>query len=78
MELSDDQWRTLALSGGDDYELLFTAPTSRRQAVADAAQASHTLVTRIGHIHAQRGLRLVDRDGLPLPNIYISFDHFAP
>ena len=77
MDLSDGQWRALALSGGDDYELLFTAAPSRRHAVSDAAQASHTPVTRIGHIHAQAGLQLIDCNGAPQPNIYQSFDHFA-
>ena len=36
------------LAGGDDYELAFTAPVARRAAVAAAAQASGTPVTRIG------------------------------
>lgn len=72
-----EQWRAWALAGGDDYELLFTAPPSRRQAVAAAAQSSQTPVTRIGQIDAQRGLRLVDAQGQPVPNTYGSFDHFS-
>jgi thiamine-monophosphate kinase len=65
------------LAGGDDYELLFTAPPALRDAVARAAQGSQTPVTRIGHIEAQRGLRLVNGQGQVLPNSYRSFDHFA-
>ena len=42
-----------------------------------AAQASQTPVRRIGQIDLERGLRLVDDQGQPLPNIYTSFDHFA-
>ena len=76
-EMSTDQWRSLALAGGDDYELLFTAPPSQREAVAAAARASQTPVTRIGQIEAQGGLRLVDNQGRTLPNNYTSFDHFA-
>lgn len=77
----DAQWleatrRTLVLSGGDDYELLFTAPVHQRQAVADAARLSQTPVTRIGQIQAQPGLRLVDGAGQPVANTYQSFDHF--
>jgi thiamine-monophosphate kinase len=75
--ISPTQWRDWALAGGDDYELLFTAPTSRRQAVAMAAQVSQTPVTRIGQIEPERGLRLVDGQGQTIPNIYTSFDHFA-
>jgi len=76
-EISPDQWRDWALAGGDDYELLFTAPASQRAAVATAAQASQTPVTRIGQIDMERGLRLVDAQGQALPNRYSSFDHFA-
>ena len=77
IEISTAQWRDWALAGGDDYELLFTAPVSKRQAVAMAAQASQTPVCRIGQIDLERGLRLVDDQGQTLPNIYTSFDHFA-
>ena len=65
------------LAGGDDYELAFTAPVARRAAVAAAAQASGTPVTRIGRIEAEPGLRLVDAQGRPVARRYASFDHFA-
>ena len=65
------------LAGGDDYELLFTAATAQRAQVAQAAQRAQTPVTRIGQIEAERGLRLVDENGLLLPNTFASFDHFA-
>jgi thiamine-monophosphate kinase len=64
------------LSGGDDYELAFTAPASQRQAVQAAALASNTPVTRIGQIEAAHGLRLRDAQGQTMPNNYGSFDHF--
>ncbi|WP_296490582.1 thiamine-phosphate kinase [Rhodoferax sp.] len=72
-----EDWRALALCGGDDYELLFTAPPRHRAAVAAAALASQTPVHCIGHIEAGAGLRLVDDQGLALPDHYASFDHFA-
>ena len=65
------------LAGGDDYELAFTAPPALRAAVAAAAQRAATPVTRIGHINAEAGLRLVDGEGQAVPNSYASFDHFA-
>ena len=77
IDLPLEQWRALALSGGDDYELLFTAPASQSAAVAAAAQASQTPVHRIGRIEAAAGLRLVDDQSQALPNHYASFDHFA-
>jgi len=71
------QWRSLALAGGDDYELLFSAPASARSQVMQAAASSQTQVTRIGAIEEASGLRLVDSEGSELPNRYSSFDHFA-
>jgi thiamine-monophosphate kinase len=72
-----EQWRAWSLAGGDDYELLFTAPVAARHQVAAAAQISQTPVTRIGTIQAERGLRLVDGQGEAVTNTFASFDHFA-
>lgn len=76
-EIDGEFLRRCTLVGGDDYELLFTAPPARRAAVAAAAQASATPVTRIGCIEAQPGLRLVDAAGQHVPLRYAAFDHFA-
>ncbi|MDP2769605.1 MAG: thiamine-phosphate kinase [Giesbergeria sp.] len=65
------------LAGGDDYELLFTAPAAARAAVAAAARASGTPVTRIGGIEAEPGIRLINAQGQPVVHRYASFDHFA-
>ena len=73
---ANKQLKTI-LSGGDDYELAFTAPPSARQAVLGASTGSHTPVTRIGVIQSEPGLRLLDGDGLPVSVQFTSFDHFA-
>jgi thiamine-monophosphate kinase len=65
------------LSGGDDYELVFTASPAQRSAVQAAALTSNTLVTRIGWIDAAPGLRLLDAQGQLLDHRFSSFDHFA-
>ena len=65
------------LAGGDDYELLFTAPPQHRAAVAAAAAQSQTAVACIGQVEAAPGLRLVDAQGMPVENRFASFDHFA-
>jgi thiamine-monophosphate kinase len=75
--LSHTQALHCVLSGGDDYELLFTAPPAARKALLVAAQTSATPVSCIGRIDAQPGLRLLDAAGAPMPNHFASFDHFA-
>lgn len=65
------------LSGGDDYELAFTAPVAARQAVENAATSCQTPVTRIGQVLPQTGLQLVDAHGASVPDSYRSFDHFT-
>jgi thiamine-monophosphate kinase len=72
-----DFWQQCVLAGGDDYELLFTAPPQRRAAVQAAAQASQTPVARIGHIDSARGLRILDGSGRPVDARFASFDHFG-
>jgi len=66
----------LTLSGGDDYELVFTAAPAQRAAVAEAAKASQTDVTHIGQITASQELVLRTAEGAMLPNTFASFDHF--
>lgn len=61
----------LALTSGDDYELLFTAPVSAREKIAALPVAS----TRIGRINAGSGL-VLSRDGLLLEMPLAGFTHF--
>lgn len=65
------------LAGGDDYELVFTAPPAARNRVKAAAVQTRTPVTRIGRIEAEPGLRLVDGSGAPVAGRFTSFDHFS-
>jgi thiamine-monophosphate kinase len=70
---SPDLERRCVLSGGDDYELLFTAPKKNRAAV----EALRTIVqvARIGEIVAGRGLEILDAAGKAMPH-QGGFDHF--
>ena len=68
--------RVCTLAGGDDYELVFTAPPQHAAAVAAAARAAQVRVTRIGGIGAAPGLVLVDHNGHPVADTFGSFDHF--
>lgn len=68
--------RQCTLAGGDDYELIFSAPASAREAVQAASAASGTPVTRVGQLDAEPGLRLIDAQGQVLPELPAGFDHF--
>ncbi|HET9820881.1 MAG TPA: thiamine-phosphate kinase [Burkholderiaceae bacterium] len=68
--------RECTLAGGDDYELLFTAPAHAGPAVAAAAASAGVAVTPIGRIESEPGLRLVDGAGRELPAAFAGFDHF--
>ena len=68
--------RLCALSGGDDYELAFTAPPSRAAAIAAISQRLNLPLQRIGRMEAQPGLRLVDSNSMPVEQAFESFDHF--
>ncbi|MGD9832513.1 MAG: thiamine-phosphate kinase [Piscinibacter sp.] len=68
--------RTCTLAGGDDYELLFTAPGPAADRVHGAAREAGIAVTRIGRIEAGQDLRLVDGEGRQVTHTFGSFDHF--
>ncbi len=64
------------LAGGDDYELVFTAPAAQRSALAALAGSLQLPLTRIATIEAAPGLRLVDAQGYAMAHDFASFDHF--
>jgi len=68
---------TCVLAGGDDYELLFTAPAGQDDAVRAAGAHAGVAVTPIGRIEAAAGLRLIDAGGQPVVFTERAFDHFA-
>ncbi len=70
--------RECALAGGDDYELLFTAPATQADRVHTAAASADVAVTCIGRIDTASGLRIFDHDGQAITTAFTSFDHFKP
>ncbi len=64
------------LSGGDDYELLFTAPATARQAVAGAAARSSVAVTEIGSVEDGGGVTVIAEDGRELVLTTTGYSHF--
>jgi len=55
------------LAGGDDYEILFTAPPESAAALAEAALCQGVALTGIGHIEAgEARSRIIGASGLPV------------
>ena len=70
--------RQCQLAGGDDYELVFTAPAAKRHQLAELAAQLELPLWRIGRIVAGNGeVRLLDESGNALPLSGKGFDHFA-
>ncbi len=65
--------RALAATGGEDYELLLTAPPQRAAELERAAGETGTTITWIGEAHAASGIELVDESGEPRP--LAGFEH---
>ncbi|GAB1395099.1 thiamine-phosphate kinase [Rhodocyclaceae bacterium] len=68
------------LSGGDDYELLFTAAAERHSEVLALSQRLELPLTCIGQITAGRTTPLAVQtlDGVPVEIVRQGYDHFAP
>jgi thiamine-monophosphate kinase len=70
--------RSCLLAGGDDYELLFTAPAAAEPAVREAAARAGVPVTAVGVIVPDAGLQVFDAQGREIAlGDLTGFDHFA-
>lgn len=68
--------REYALTGGEDYELLFTVPLARLGALSHAIARGLGPITRIGSLVAGSGVRVFSRGGV-MQFSGAGFDHFA-
>ena len=68
---------TCLRSGGNDYELLFTASPAARDSVETAAMSSKIELARIGAISVAPGQRLLNASGKTVTTPQKSCDHFA-
>jgi thiamine-monophosphate kinase len=66
----------LQLSGGDDYELCFTAPPSRALAIEQALAGFDVTATAIGHLVAGHGIVCTTPDGEAYTPPLAGYDHF--
>ncbi len=62
----------LALHGGEDYELLFTAPASKRV----PSRLAGVAVTQIGHITRSRKIFVAQSRGIPYELVPRGWEHF--
>jgi thiamine-monophosphate kinase len=67
----------LQTSGGDDYELCFTAPPSRALAIEQALAGFDTAATVVGHVVAGHDIVCTTPDGEAWQPAAAGFDHFA-
>ncbi|HWH49314.1 MAG TPA: thiamine-phosphate kinase [Burkholderiales bacterium] len=64
------------LTGGDDYELCFTAVAGRRSEIEALSARAGLALTRVGRIVAERGIVVADETGKPMSVQDGGFDHF--
>jgi thiamine-monophosphate kinase len=64
------------LTGGDDYELLFTVRPSARAALAAAAREAGVAVSEIGVVTRGEGVHVLDADGAPIALASGGYEHF--
>lgn len=67
----------LQATGGDDYELCFTAPAHNRAAIERVARENPVPITRVGTIVAGSGVRALSADGSLFAPSRLGFQHFA-
>ena len=74
--VGEEQARTLALSGGDDYELLFTVHPERVDSLLAALAPQRWGYRRIGSLRATAGA-VVLRNGTVMQFSHSGYQHFA-
>lgn len=65
-----------AATAGDDYELAFTAPAAKRDAVFAAAAGTGVPLSEIGHVEAGEGVILLDAKGQAMKVGRAGWAHF--
>jgi thiamine-monophosphate kinase len=68
--------RRLALSGGEDYELMCTVPVPQVQRLEAHRARLGCRITRIGEVTRSQGVRLVGPHGETVDPVTCGFDHF--
>lgn len=74
--LEDEQKWNYQLSGGDDYELLFSLPPERKKLLASWSQQLAIKLSVIGEIEKDAGIRCLCNDGTTYHPRGTGFEHF--
>lgn len=80
MSLRADMRDECVLSGGDDYELCFTAPVAARAEIEIAGAKCGVAVTRVGSmkmLDANQLVKVIDESGQDVSPKKSGFDHFV-
>ena len=63
------------ITGGDDYELIFTAPVNKENSIFNMARVTKTRITRIGTVQSGRGISIFDENGDIIPVVKGGYSH---
>ena len=74
--MSDDEQQRCVLTGGDDYELCFTASPDYRQQLAQLSERHAPAISRIGRVREGRGVVVLDEHGESIEVKNSGYRHF--
>ena len=63
------------ITGGDDYELIFTAPVTKEKSILNMARVTKTRITRIGTVQSGGGISIFDKNGDIIPVSKAGYSH---
>ena len=69
-----NEWRQLSLSGGEDYEILFTASQPIIDTVTDVLKTEVTIIGEI--VELEKGTAVINEDGAQIIDQTGGWDHF--
>ena len=68
---------SIAISGGEDYELLFSSSKENEEAIQELSRIQKIKITKIGHITEQPSIHLLNKDGEEISYDDRGFVHFV-
>ena len=71
-----EQARQYALSGGDDYELIFTVSKNKQQALDNIIKKSELTITCIGEVVEKKGIEVLDKNKKSIQLSMFGYEHF--